>query len=171
MSLCDPMDCSCQAFLSMEFSGQEYWRGLPCPSPGDLPDPGIESGSPTLWADSLPSEPLLQRLPNAPTASLSASGTRKTTRSPGSHGPSDRAACTTAQTCGRAFSCSGSHQNSQLLDPWIVKNPWRRESYPLQYSDLENSMDWIVHGIAKSWTRLSDFHFHFLSDHSVNGPQ
>ena len=43
--------------LSAEFSRQEYWSGLPFPSPGDLPDPGIESGSPTLQADSLPSEP------------------------------------------------------------------------------------------------------------------
>ena len=33
--------------------------------------------------------------------------------------------------------------------------------YPLQYSGLENSMDCLVHGVAKSWTRLSDFHFHF----------
>ena len=33
-----------QAPLSMEFSRQEYWSGLPCPSPGDLPDPGIEPG-------------------------------------------------------------------------------------------------------------------------------
>ena len=39
------------------FSRQEYWSGLPCPPPGDLPDPGMEPGSPTLWADSLPSEP------------------------------------------------------------------------------------------------------------------
>ena len=43
--------------LSMEFSRQEYWSGLPFPSPGDLPDPGIEPRSPTLQADSLPSEP------------------------------------------------------------------------------------------------------------------
>ena len=41
----------------MEFSSQEYWSGLPFPSPGDLPDPGIEPGSPTLQADALPSEP------------------------------------------------------------------------------------------------------------------
>ena len=34
-------------------------------------------------------------------------------------------------------------------------------SYPLQYSGMENSMDYIVHGVAKSWTQLSDFHFHF----------
>ena len=37
-----------QAPLSMGFSSQEYWSGLPFPSPGDLPDPGIEPGSPTL---------------------------------------------------------------------------------------------------------------------------
>ena len=46
-----------QAPLSMEFSRQEYWSGLPFPSPGDLSDPGIKLGSPALWADSLPSEP------------------------------------------------------------------------------------------------------------------
>ena len=40
-----------------EFSRQEYWRGLPFPSPGDLPDPGIELRSPTLQTDSLPSVP------------------------------------------------------------------------------------------------------------------
>ena len=41
----------------MEFSRQEYWSGLPFPSPGDLPNPGMEPGSPTLQADGLPSEP------------------------------------------------------------------------------------------------------------------
>ena len=46
-----------QAPPSIEFSRQEYWSGLPFPSPGDLPDPGIEPRSPTLWADTLPSEP------------------------------------------------------------------------------------------------------------------
>ena len=46
-----------QAPLSMEFSRQEYWGGLPCPPPGDLPDPGIKPGSPALQADSLPAEP------------------------------------------------------------------------------------------------------------------
>ena len=39
------------------FSRQEYWSGLPCPPPGDLPNPGIEPKFPTLQADSLPSEP------------------------------------------------------------------------------------------------------------------
>ena len=41
----------------MEFSRQEYWSGLPFPSPGDLPDPGNEPGSPTLQADSSLTEP------------------------------------------------------------------------------------------------------------------
>ena len=40
----------------MEFSRQEYWSGLPFPSPGDLPDPGIKPGSSSLQADALPSE-------------------------------------------------------------------------------------------------------------------
>ena len=41
-----PWSVACQAHLSMGFSRQEYWRGLPCPSLGDLPDPGIEPRSP-----------------------------------------------------------------------------------------------------------------------------
>ena len=44
---------ACQAPLSMGFSRQEYWRGLPFPSPGGLPHPGIEPGSPALQTDSL----------------------------------------------------------------------------------------------------------------------
>ena len=41
----------------MEFSRPEYWSGLPCPPPGDLPNPGTERRSPTLQADSLPVDP------------------------------------------------------------------------------------------------------------------
>ena len=52
-----PWTTARQAALSMEFSRQEYWSGLSFPSPGDLPNPGIKSGPPALWADSLPSEP------------------------------------------------------------------------------------------------------------------
>ena len=51
------MYCSRQAPLSMGFSRQEYYSGLPCLPPGDLPDPGIEPQSPTLQADSLPLKP------------------------------------------------------------------------------------------------------------------
>ena len=56
-TLCNPVDYSSQGSLSMEFSRQDYWSGLPLPFPGDLPDPGIEPGFPVLQADSSPSEP------------------------------------------------------------------------------------------------------------------
>ena len=57
-TLCNPIDCvACQAPLSMGFSRQEYWSGLPFPPPGDIPDPGIDPKSPalagrffTIWA-------------------------------------------------------------------------------------------------------------------------
>ena len=52
-----PWTVAYQAPLSMGFSRQECWSGLPFPSPGDLPNPGIELSSPALQADALPSEP------------------------------------------------------------------------------------------------------------------
>ena len=52
-----PWTVAYQAPASMGFSRQEYWSGLPFPSPGALPNPGIEPGSPTLEADTLTSEP------------------------------------------------------------------------------------------------------------------
>ena len=55
--LCNPMDCSLPSTLSMEFSRQEYWTELPFPTPGVLPETGIEPGSSAMQADSLPSEP------------------------------------------------------------------------------------------------------------------
>ena len=60
-----PWSVAYQAPPSMEFSRQEYWSGLPFPSPGELPDPGIEPRSPALQADALPSE-----LPGKPLPSL-----------------------------------------------------------------------------------------------------
>ena len=58
-TLCDPMDCSLpgSSLLRTGFSRQEHWSGLPFPSPGHLPNPGIEPGSPTFQADALTSEP------------------------------------------------------------------------------------------------------------------
>ena len=52
-----PWTVANQAPLSMGFSRQQYWSGLPFPSPGNLPDPGMEPGSPALQVDALPSEP------------------------------------------------------------------------------------------------------------------
>ena len=61
-----PWTVARQAPLSMGFSRQEYWSGLPCPPPGDLPDPGIEPRSPALQVDSFLSEP-----PGSPEEALS----------------------------------------------------------------------------------------------------
>ena len=55
-TLATPWTVAHQAPLSMGFSRQEYWSGLPFPSPGDLPNPGIKPRSPALQADSLPTE-------------------------------------------------------------------------------------------------------------------
>ena len=63
-----PWTVTCQTPRSVEFSRQEYWSGLPFPSPGDLPNPGIKPRSPALQADSLPSEP-----PGKPGCIMSAS--------------------------------------------------------------------------------------------------
>ena len=66
LTVATPWTVAHQALLSMEFSGLEYWSGLPFPSSGDLPDPGINPWFPALQADSLPSEspgtPLLMLL-------------------------------------------------------------------------------------------------------------
>ena len=100
-----------QAPLSMGFSSQEYWSGLPFPSPGDLPNPGTEPESPALQADALSSDP----------DSI----------------------------------------------PGLGRSPGDGNGNPLQYSCLQNPMDgeawWAtVHGVAKSWTRLSNFTFTFF---------
>ena len=57
LTLCNPVDCSPPVSSVHGISQAKYWSGLPFPSPRDLPDPGIEPGSPALQADSLPSEP------------------------------------------------------------------------------------------------------------------
>ena len=61
-----PWTVAHQASPSMGFSRQEYWSGLPFPSPGDLPHPGIKPRSPALKADALPSEPPGKSLVNHP---------------------------------------------------------------------------------------------------------
>ena len=64
-----PWTVACQALLSMGFSKQEHWSGLPCPSPGDLPDPRIEPvspASPALAAEFLTTEPPGKPQPRVP---------------------------------------------------------------------------------------------------------
>ena len=63
------------------------------------------------------------------------------------------------------FSCgsAGKESTCNVGDlgsiPGLGRSPGEGNGYPLQYSGLENSMDCVVHGVAKSWTRLSDLHF------------
>ena len=65
--------------------------------------------------------------------------------------------------CGSAGKESACNAGDLGLIPGLGRSPGAGKGYPLQYSGLENSMDFIVHGIAKSRTRLSDFHFTFTS--------
>ena len=63
--------------------------------------------------------------------------------------------------CGSASKESACNVGDLGLNPGLGRSPGEGNSYPLQYSGLENSMDWIVHGVAKSRTQLSDFTFTF----------
>ena len=106
-----PRTVAYQASPSMGFSRQEYWSGLPFPSPGHLPDPGIEPGSPALQAYALPSEP-----PGKP---------KKATSFP-------------CSSVGKASACSAGDRG---LIPGLGRSPGEGNGNPLQYSCLENPMD------------------------------
>ena len=64
----------------------------------------------------------------------------------------------------RSFGSAGKESTCSVGDldsiPRLGRNPGEGKGYPLQHSGLENSMDYIVHGVAKSWTQLSNFHSH-----------
>ena len=65
--------------------------------------------------------------------------------------------------CGSAGKESSYNVGDLGLIPELGRSSGGGKGYPLQYSGLENSMDSIVHGVAESWTGLSDFHFHYIS--------
>ena len=69
--------------------------------------------------------------------------------------------CFPCDSAGKESAC-----NAEELDsiPGLGRSPGKGKGYPLQYPGLKNSMDCIVHGVAKSQTQLNDFHFHFFSD-------
>ena len=154
-----------QAPLPMGFSKQEYWSGLPCPPPGNLPDPGIKPlspASPALQADSSP---------------LSHWGCRYFTFKYCKHWllvsernfKSYHCCCSVTKLCpiiqtpygsaGKEFTCDAGHLGSI---PGLGRPPGEGRVYPFQYSGLENSMDCIVHGVTKSRTRPSDL-LHILN--------
>ena len=69
-------------------------------------------------------------------------------------------------SAGKESACSAGDLSSV---PGLGRSPGEGKGYPLQYSGLENSMDCVVHGIAKSWTRLSNFNFHFVGLRCCSG--
>ena len=105
---------------------------MPFPSPRDLPDPEIEPGSSTLQADAL-------------TSKHQFFGTQLSWHSgfPGG-------------SIGKESTCNVGDLGSI---PGLGRSPGEGKGNPLQYSGLENSMDYMVHGVAKSQTQVSDFHF------------
>ena len=62
-------------------------------------------------------------------------------------------------SAGKESSCN---MGDLFLIPELGRSPGERKCYPLQYSGLENSTDYIVHGVTRSWTQLNDFHFTFM---------
>ena len=68
-------------------------------------------------------------------------------------------------SAGKESTCKGGDPGSIL---WLGGYPGDEEGYPLQYSGLENSMDYTVHGVVKTQTRLSNFHFHITSTGIIN---
>ena len=72
----------------------------------------------------------------------------------------DQGKVTRALSCGSAGKESACNARDLGLIPGLGRSPGEGKYYPLQYSGLENPMDCIVHGVTKSWTWLSDFHFH-----------
>ena len=110
--LCDPWIVAHQTPLSIEFSRQEYWSGLPLLSPQDLPGPRIKPVSPALRADSLPAEP--QGNPLRTFLGLDGKAS--------------------VYNEGDLSSIPGSGRGR-------VRSPWEGNGNPIQYSCLENSMD------------------------------
>ena len=70
--------------------------------------------------------------------------------------------------CGLAGKESPCNAEDLGLIPGLGRSLGEGKGYPLHYSGLENSMDYIVHRVAKSWTQLSDFHFHMGSPYLIS---
>ena len=131
-----------QAPLSMGFSRQESWSGLPFPSPGDLPNPGIEYGSPTLQADSLPWQNRRRQCNSWLRKFPWRRDRLPTPVSLGFPGGSD----------GKESTCNEGELGSV---PGLGRSPGGGHGNPLQYSCLEIPMDrgawWASdHEVAKS---------------------
>ena len=149
-------------------SRPQYWSGQPFPSPGDLPDPGIEPRSPTLQVDSLPAEP--QGSPRilgwvASPFSSKSSQPKDWTRVPCiASGFFTIWAISEAQVVRKPPANAGDLRDVGLI-PGLGRSPGEGNDNPLQYPCLENPMDrgaWQApaHRVAKSQTALKQFNMH-----------
>ena len=159
-SLQPPWTVARQAPLSMGFSRQDNWSGLPCPPQGDLPDPGMEPRSPHWQANSLPSEPpekpykecyfdscfvwksfavtLKMPLLIAKKVSFFSFPTSSSTPTPGFSVIAIYTDGLSGGSEGKASTCNARDLGS---NSGSGRSPGEGNSYPLQYSCLENSTD------------------------------
>ena len=133
LTLSDHMDCSLLGSSSMGFSRQEYWSGVPLPSPHTTKE-----------------NHYFLMLSSMMTSCFSVK----------CH------FCLISTTLGFPCGSAGKESTCNVGDlgsiPVLGRSPGEGKDYPLLYFGLENSMDCIVHGISKSWTPLSNFHFHWI---------
>ena len=130
-TLCDPLDCSPPGSSVHGVLQARILEWVPISFSGDLPDPGMEAVSPALQADALLSEPPGRSLPHTVWFHLYHSW--------GLPGGS----------AGKESACNVEDLGSI---PGLGRFPGEGKGYPLQYSGLENSMDYTVHGLTNSWT-------------------
>ena len=112
-----PWTVAYQAPPSMRFSRQEYWSGLPLPSPGDLPDPGIKPRYPALQADALSSEP--PRKPNQRSNCQHPLNHRKSKRAPEKHLLLLYWLCQSLWLCGSQQTVEYSSRDGNTIPPYL----------------------------------------------------
>ena len=170
VQLYDPMDCSPPRSSVQGILQARILEWVAFPSPGDLPDPGIKPRAPALQADALPSEP-----PGNPLIGMTLCINPDSSVGKESPAVQDTGSIPRGRKirwrrdrlptpvflefpCGSADKGSACNERDLVSIPEWGRSPGEGKGYPLQDSGLENSMDCVVHGVTKSWTRLSDFH-------------
>ena len=161
----------------MEFSKQRYCSGLLFPSPGDLPNPGIKPMSPALagrfFTTETPEKPTIcyiciyihRGFPDSSVDKESTCNAGDSRSIPGSVRSSGERIGYHSSIFGLPLWLSWLKIHLQCgrprFNPWIGKIPWKGERLPTLVFGPRESMDSIVRGVAKSQTRLSNYHFYF----------